>query len=346
MRLDLDTFLVTVYCIVDDLYTEHCAPHKPVRRGRQPEVSDSEVLTLMILEQFHPSRSESAFLRYVRQHWRAYFPHLLSQSAFNRRTRDLAGTLAYLGPQVHGRLVQHLGTTGCYRVLDCVPVPLMRVCRGRRHCLFGTEAALGYGGSDHEYYDGMKLLGAISDLGTVTGFVSGPADTDERWLTEALFRWRQDPTAAPPTADELAPYLGPSKKAHGTRRGPTGPLAPLRVAGGRELGSFIGDLSFSGQRWQSYWELTYQVEVLTRADYRTVPAPERQPAQEWLSQLRQRVETVFDCLCDTFGLKFPRARSPWGTWARLAAKVAAHNLAVYINHLFNRPTFALFNPFG
>ncbi len=63
MELDMDTFLVTVYCIVDDLYMEHCAPQKPVRRGAKPNLADSEVLTLMVLEQFHPSRSESAFLR-------------------------------------------------------------------------------------------------------------------------------------------------------------------------------------------------------------------------------------------------------------------------------------------
>ncbi len=346
MQLDVDTFLVTVYCIVDDLYTEHCAPQKPVRRGQKPELSDSEVLTLMLLAQFHPSRSESAFLRYAQAHWHAYFPHLLSQSEFNRRARDLVEVLAGLGPLLHRRLVEELGTAGSYRVLDCVPVPLMRWCRGRRHRLFGAEAALGYGGSDHEYYYGVKLLGVISDLGTVTGFVSGPADTDDRWLAEALFRWRQAPSASPPTAQELAPHLGPSKKAQGTRRGPTGPLGPTCGVGEPEPGSFLGDLSYSGERWQRHWAEVFQAHVITRADFRRWSDPERTQAQEGLSGLRQTAETVFDCLCDTFGLKFARARSAWGLWARLAAKVTAHNLAVYINHLFSRPTFALFNPFG
>lgn len=32
--LDVDTFLVTVYCIVDDLYAERYAAQKPRRRGR------------------------------------------------------------------------------------------------------------------------------------------------------------------------------------------------------------------------------------------------------------------------------------------------------------------------
>jgi len=42
----------------------------------------------------------------------------------------------------------------------------------------------------------------------------------------------------------------------------------------------------------------------------------------------------------------PRARTYWGLLTRLGAKIAAFNLAVYVNHLFNRPTFAIFDPLG
>lgn len=346
MQLDVDTFLVTVYCIVDDLYRVHCAPHKPMRRGAKPVMSDSEVLTVEVLAQWHPSRSESAFLRYVEENWRAYFPRLLSQSEFNRRARDLAGVLAYLVPLAHAQVVELLGTAGSFRVLDGVPVPLMRLCRGRQHRLFAHEAAIGYGGSDKTYYYGAKLLGVVSDLGTLSGFVCGPADTDERWLSEALWRWRENPTAPPPRASDLTATLGPSKKVKGERRGPTGPLGPSLGAGRCEPGVYIGDLGFSGERWIEHWAQSYRVQVITRADYAERPTPERKQASQWLSHWRQAVETVFDCLTDTLSLKFPRARSLGGVWTRVAAKVAAYNLAVYINHLFARPTFALFSPFG
>ncbi len=43
--MDLDTFLVALYTIVDDLYQQHVAGTKPVRPGPRPTVSDSEVLT-------------------------------------------------------------------------------------------------------------------------------------------------------------------------------------------------------------------------------------------------------------------------------------------------------------
>ena len=63
MALDLDTFLVTVYCVIDDLYQETFAAHKPVRPGAEPAMSDSEVLAVVVLTQWQQSRSENAFLR-------------------------------------------------------------------------------------------------------------------------------------------------------------------------------------------------------------------------------------------------------------------------------------------
>ena len=80
MAIDLDTFLVAPYTIVDDLYQQHVAPVKPVRPGPPPTVSGSEVLTLALCAQWW-GRSERAFVRYTRVHWQAYFPRLLSQSA-------------------------------------------------------------------------------------------------------------------------------------------------------------------------------------------------------------------------------------------------------------------------
>lgn len=122
--MDENTFLTTVYCTVDDLYQTHCAPHKPRRPGVKPRMSDSEVLTLALLAQWHPSRQESAVLRFAHHHWRSYFPHLLSQSAFNRRCRDLWGTLAVVSAHLADQITAWGGGETIHAVLDAVPVPL------------------------------------------------------------------------------------------------------------------------------------------------------------------------------------------------------------------------------
>jgi hypothetical protein len=73
---------------------------------------------------------------------------------------------------------------------------------------------------------------------------------------------------------------------------------------------------------------------------------ERVLLERWFCGLRQTVETVYSWLTDRLGLKFPRARTYWGLLTRLAAKVAALNLATLLNRLFDRLTFAHLNPLG
>jgi hypothetical protein len=344
MDIDVDTFLTTVYCVVDDLYQAQYAAQKPVRRGATVEMSDSEVLTVVILAQWQQDRSERALLRYAHAHWRGYFPRLLSQSAFNRRARDLLGVLCHLGPQVGGLVATLLADPPAYAVLDTVPVPLMRCCRGVRHHLFADEAAVGRGGSDRAWYYGLSLLTVVRADGALTGFVLGPATTEERWLAEALLRWRQDPAAPAPTAQDLAPVLGPTHRAGGIRRGPPGPLGPRGAVGAPSPDPYLGDLGFAGAAWQAHWRTAYGAAVLTKADYAAAPQAEQEPAAQWLSRLRQVVETVNAVLTDLLGLPFPRARTYWGLLTRVAAKIAAFNVLLYLNHAYDRPTFAYATP--
>jgi hypothetical protein len=344
MDIDVDTFLTTVYCVVDDLYQARYAAHKPVRRGAAPEMSASAVLTVVIVAHWQQERSAAALLRDAQAQWRDSFPRLLSQSAFNRRARDLLGVLCHLGPQVGQRVATLLAAPPAYAVLDTVPVPLMRCCRGVRHHLFAEEAAVGRGGSDKQWYYGLRLLTVVQADGVISGFVLGPATTEERWLAEALLRWRHDPAAPPPTAQDLAPALGPTHKAGGTRRGPTGPLGPRGAVGEASPDPYLGDLGFAGAAWQAHWREDYGACVLTKADYAVAPPAERTQAAQWLSRLRQVIETANAVLTDVLGLKFPRARTYWGLLTRVAAKIAAFNMLLYLNHCYDRPTFALATP--
>lgn len=345
MELDLTTFLTTVYTIVDTIYQRDAAPHKPRHPGKKPDLSDSEVLTLLIVAQWYPKNSERAFGKYAAKHWRSYFPRLLSQSQFNRRARDLCGVLAALGPAIGRDLTAHLATPA-YEVLDGVPVPIMRRCRGQRKHGLGDAADVGRGGSDKDWYYGVRLLATVNAHGLITGFVVGTAKTGERWLAEALLRWRAFPTAGEPTAEELAAVLGPSHERGGERKGPQGPISLSTGAGTATAPVYVADLGFTGEHWAAHWQDHYGARVLTTADYAEVtPQAERHAWSVWLHGLRQVVENVNDVLTEVVGLAFPRARSYWGVLTRLAAKVAAQNLLVTCNHAHDRPTFAFIDLF-
>jgi hypothetical protein len=63
--MDLETFLVSLFVLVDDWVsdTRPCEPKS--RRGRPPRLSESEVLTLAVLAQWPRWRSERDFWRFA-----------------------------------------------------------------------------------------------------------------------------------------------------------------------------------------------------------------------------------------------------------------------------------------
>lgn len=328
--IDTNTFLTALYTVVDDLYKAYAAPLKPHRPGHKPELSDSEVITLTLLAQWI-KRKERAMLRYAAEHWRAYFPRLLHQSAQNRRARDLTGVMLFLLPRVAAILGAVLAP---YQILDGAPVRLMRCCRGKQHRLFGVEADIGRGGSDHEWYYGCQLLPAITADGVITGFVLGPAATEGHWLAEVLLCWRADPLATPWGPEQL-----PRRHRKGGQYvGPTGPVWPRQGVGMPSSGPYITDGGFFGKAWQTHWRLDYRAVVLTRQDYK---GEEAEAAKRQHSGWRQMIETVNDALENVFGLSFPGARSVWGLLTRVVAKLLAFNLGIWLNRLFGRPDLAL-----
>jgi hypothetical protein len=329
MHVDLDTFLVGVYTLVDDLYTAHLAPQKPCRPGQRPVVSDSEILTLLLCQQWIGT-SERRFLRYVHSYWRAYFPRQLTQSAFNRRARDLAGALVHLTPLVAQTVTAEPVR---FEVVDGIPVPLARLCRGKYHRLFADEAAIGKGGADRHWYYGCKLFVAAREDGVVTGFVLGPASTEERWLGEALWCWRTDPQRVPWGVDEA-----PASHNAGGHVGPTGPIWPPDGAGQAVTTDYLADRGLSGRQWVTHWARDYQAAVVTPRAYDPVTEPVPTTTH---ASYRQVIETVNDQLTQTLHLPYPGARTRWGLLTRVAAKLAALNIGIWLNRHLGRPSFAL-----
>ena len=83
--IDVDTFLTTLYVIVDDF----CQLSLPsdLHPGPQAALSRSEVVTLALFGQWQSFGSERGFYRYAQRHLRAAFPQLHSREQYNRQVR-------------------------------------------------------------------------------------------------------------------------------------------------------------------------------------------------------------------------------------------------------------------
>jgi hypothetical protein len=98
MAQDFDTFLVGLYVIVCDWLKADGQRYIRPLGGRPPALTDGEMLTLLLAQQFvFAAWSERRWLRWLHhQGYWAWFPELQDQSAYNRRARNLSGVLAAL----------------------------------------------------------------------------------------------------------------------------------------------------------------------------------------------------------------------------------------------------------
>src|SRR5687768_4482542 len=180
--MDLDSFLVSLYVLVDDWWKlEHA--WRPPKTGRPALLSDPEVLTLAILAQWPRFRSERDFWRFAWAHLRSYFPTLCSQSQFNRRIRALEPQLRALQRAFARELAE---PSALYRVLDTTLVAAMVRVRASRKGLFCGQASFGRSASKTEWVYGFKVALVVDPQGVVTAFGLAEAASDERPIGDAL----------------------------------------------------------------------------------------------------------------------------------------------------------------
>jgi Transposase DDE domain len=182
--LDVDSFLVSLYVLVDDWWKANHPSDTP-KPGRPALLADSEVLTLAILCQWPRFRSERDFWRFASSHLRQYFPTLCSQSQFNRRVRSLVPEVRAL----HHHLARELAEPwAAYHVLDTTLIPAIVRVRASRKGLFCGQASFGRSASKTEWVYGFKVGLTVSPQGVITAFGVAEAASDERPIADWLIR--------------------------------------------------------------------------------------------------------------------------------------------------------------
>lgn len=94
MHITIEDLFLILFVWIDDWYQDHYSSNHRV--GRLAAMSDGEILTLMIAMDFMEFESECHYVAFLQAHYRGLFPHLLDHSHYNRRARDLGGSIEYL----------------------------------------------------------------------------------------------------------------------------------------------------------------------------------------------------------------------------------------------------------
>jgi hypothetical protein len=307
--LDVDTFLTTLYVMVDDFCQSH--PQEEGKLGPRASLCRSEVMTLAIFARWSRFSSERDFYRYATNHLRDAFPTLPDRSQFNRLVRfytdDIERMALYLAQIMEG-------SQPPYQALDTSAMPV-RDAKRRGHGWLAGRADIGWSNS-LGWYEGFSLLTAVEPSGVITGFCFGPASSADQPLAETFFAIRARPNPRLPSA---------------------GPMACV---------PYVADKGFEGAENHRRWLECYGAEVIHPPKRNSKKRSWSKRLRRWVAGLRQIVESIYDKLVNTFGLWRERPHELEGLRARLAARVALHNFCIWLNDQLGRPRLAFADLLG
>ena len=85
--MDLSTFIVAVFCLVDD----RLKGHRIRQRGPSPKLSDAEILTIEIVGEFLGIDTDKGIYLFFRGHYAEWFPALseVHWTTFARQAANL-----------------------------------------------------------------------------------------------------------------------------------------------------------------------------------------------------------------------------------------------------------------
>lgn len=166
-----DDFCLWMYVVVDDMW-QHIEPLFK-RPGPAPACSDSELLTMALVGECRAWDEETTMLSQWSEH-RDLFPHIPTQSRFNRRRRALMGALTIIRETVLAAL--DLSADG-QAAIDSLPVPVVKF-----HLVPGSTGDWAAYGADYGKVAskkitifGFKLHLLVSLGGLVLDFELAPA---------------------------------------------------------------------------------------------------------------------------------------------------------------------------
>ncbi len=178
MDADLDTLATALYVRTDDLLKAFPdrAPARP-KIGIAPKITDSELVTLAVMQALLGGTSEARWLRHATAHLRHLFPYLPGQPGYNKRLRHLADTIGWL-ITVLARDTS-LFTDDVWLV-DSTPVECARSRETVHRSDLAGWAEYGYCASHSRYFWGLRLHLVCTVHGLPVGFALTGAKADER----------------------------------------------------------------------------------------------------------------------------------------------------------------------
>ena len=180
--MDITTYLISVYCLVDDWLKGQ----RLRQRGPQPRLSDSEVLTMEVVGEFLGIDTDQGLYTFFRRFFGDWFPALrqIDRTTFTRQ----AANLWVVKERLLVDLSQRVPHDPLISIVDSFPMPVCRFARAPRCRLFAGMAAFGYDEVARQTYYGLRAHVRICWPGVIVATAITPANVHDTEAAEELLQ--------------------------------------------------------------------------------------------------------------------------------------------------------------
>ena len=258
--MDIITFMVTVYCLVDDWLGDT----KVRERGPEPILKDSEVLTMEIAGEFLGIDDDQGLFAYFRQHWLDTFPNLakVHRTTFTRQAANLWAVKHLLWQA----LLKQIAFDPAISTIDSFPVPVCRFARAHRCRLFDGDAAFGWDELAKQTFYGFRAHIRICHPGVIVAFDLAAANVHDTVMAEELTQNAQgwlladrnywSPRLRELLSERRLALLAPYKSAKRERQPLPFALTQLRRRIETVIGQLVDRFHAKVRRARDLWHLT------------------------------------------------------------------------------------------
>ncbi len=221
--MDLDTFIVAIYCLIDDLASEVLGERRLRSRGPAPLLDDREVLTMEVVGEFLGIDTEKAIFLYFLRHYQEWFPALgrVHRTTFTRQAANLFKLKELLWREL---LYTTVHSAEGLSLVDSFAVPVCSFAKAPRHKSFAGIASYGYDAMSKSPFYGMEGHLKVAWPGVIVGASLAPANVHDRWVGEYdLLEGVREGSVVVGDTNYSSPILGESLASYGVSL-----LAPKR----------------------------------------------------------------------------------------------------------------------
>lgn len=175
--MDLDTYIVNVFCVIDNVMKTLYQDQKLRARGSEPILSDSEVITIETVGEYLGFDQDKHIFYYFRSHFSHFFPALrqIHRTTFVRQ----AANLWQAKEKVWQFITSFIRFNPYFSIVDSLPVPVCQFARAYRCQLFKGEAAYGKDMLLRQTFYGFRIHVRMAWPGIITRFALVPANVQE-----------------------------------------------------------------------------------------------------------------------------------------------------------------------